>query len=91
MSLEAIERFFILAPAGRMFQRVEKSKSLLSDELQINWLSRNVGPAPLDWLHFGNSLAEVRQLGLPHINQRRSGVLTAIYQSHHKNLKAGVG
>jgi hypothetical protein len=52
---------------------------------------RNAGPAPLDWLHFGNSLAEVRQLGLPDIKQRRRGVLTAIYHHIGKNLKAGVG
>jgi hypothetical protein len=55
---------------------------------------RNAGPAPFDWLHFGNSLAEVRQLGLPDINQRRRGVLTAMTAIYHhisKNLKAGVG
>jgi hypothetical protein len=34
-----IERFFTLVLAGRMSQRVEKPKSLLSDGLQINWLS----------------------------------------------------
>jgi len=38
-----------------------------------------------------DSLAEVRQLGLPDINQRRRGVLTAIYHHISKNLKAGVG
>jgi hypothetical protein len=52
---------------------------------------RNAGPAPFDWLHFGNSLAEVRQLGLLDINQRRRGVLAAIYHHISKNLKAGVG
>ena len=36
-------------------------------------------------------MAEVRQLGLPDVNQSRRGVLAAI--SHHisKNLKAGAG
>jgi len=38
-----------------------------------------------------DSLAEVRQLGLPDINQCRRGVLTAIYHHISKNLKAGVG
>jgi len=38
-----------------------------------------------------DTLAEVRQLGLPDINQRRRGVLTAIYHHISKNLKAGVG
>ena len=38
-----------------------------------------------------DSLAEVRTLGLPDINQRRRGVLTAIYHHISKNLKAGVG
>jgi hypothetical protein len=52
---------------------------------------RNAGPAPFDWLHFGNSLAGVRQLGLPDIKQRRRGVLTAIYHHISKNLKASVG
>ena len=39
-------------------------------------------------------MAEVRQLGLPDINQRRRGVLTAMTAIYHhisKNLKAGVG
>jgi hypothetical protein len=34
-------------------------------------------------------LAEVRQLRLPDIKQRRRGVLTAIYHHIGKNLKAG--
>ena len=36
-------------------------------------------------------MAEVRQLGLPDLNQRRRGVLAAIYHHISKNLKAGVG
>jgi hypothetical protein len=52
---------------------------------------RNAGPAPFDWLHLGNLLADVRQLGLADIKQRRRGVLTAIYHHISKNLKAGVG
>ena len=38
-----------------------------------------------------DTLAEVRQLALPDINQRRRGVLTTIYHQISKNLKAGVG
>jgi hypothetical protein len=38
-----------------------------------------------------DTLAEVRQLGLPDLNQRSRGVLTAIYRHITKNLKAGVG
>src|SRR5207245_7504318 len=47
----------------------------------------------LDWrfLKQWDTLAEVRQLGLPDLNQRRRGVLTAIYHHITKNLKAGVG
>jgi len=47
----------------------------------------------VDWrfLKQWDGLAEVRQLGLPDINQRRRGVLTAIYHHISKNLKAGVG
>src|SRR5882672_6352327 len=47
----------------------------------------------LDWrfLKQWDGLAEVRQLGLPDINQRRRGVLTAIYHHISKNLKVGVG
>ncbi|HET9840182.1 MAG TPA: OmpA family protein [Candidatus Angelobacter sp.] len=47
----------------------------------------------LDWrfLKQWDSLAEVRQLGLPDINQRRRGVLAAVYHHISKNLKAGVG
>jgi flagellar motor protein MotB len=37
------------------------------------------------------SLAEVRTLYLPNANQRRSGVLAAIYHYIGKNLKVGVG
>ena len=74
-----------------MSQRVEKSKSLLSDEVQINWLSEMRSLLRSTGFIIGNSLAEVRQLGLPDINQRRRGVLTAIYHHITKNLKAGVG
>jgi flagellar motor protein MotB len=47
----------------------------------------------LDWrfLKQWDTLAEVRQLGLPDINQRRRGVLAAIYHHVGKNLKVGVG
>jgi flagellar motor protein MotB len=47
----------------------------------------------LDWrfLKQWDGLAEVRQLGLPNINQSRRGVLGAIYHRISKNLKAGVG
>lgn len=47
----------------------------------------------VDWrfLKQWDSLAEVRQLGLPDINQRRRGVLAAVYHHISKNLKAGVG
>lgn len=38
-----------------------------------------------------DSLAEVRTLTLPDLNQQRRGVLTAIYRHISKNLKAGVG
>ncbi|HKT89747.1 MAG TPA: OmpA family protein [Candidatus Sulfotelmatobacter sp.] len=38
-----------------------------------------------------DSLAEVRQLGLPDINENRRGVLAAFYRRITKNLKAGVG
>lgn len=38
-----------------------------------------------------DSLAEVRQLGLPDINQNRRGVLAAFYRRISKNLKAGIG
>jgi hypothetical protein len=38
-----------------------------------------------------DSLAEVRQLGLPDINQNRRGVLAAFYRRIGKNLKAGIG
>jgi hypothetical protein len=47
----------------------------------------------LDWrfLKQWDSLAEVRQLSLPDINQKRRGVLAAFYRRISKNLKAGVG
>lgn len=53
----------------------------------------NLAVLRLDWrlLKQWDTLAEVRQLGLPDINQRRRGVLTAIYHNISKNLKAGVG
>jgi len=38
-----------------------------------------------------DTLAEVRTLELPNINQRRRGVLAAVYHHISKNLKAGVG
>jgi len=47
----------------------------------------------VDWRFFKGleSLAEVRTLNLPGGNQRRSGVLTAIYHHLGKDLKVGVG
>jgi flagellar motor protein MotB len=47
----------------------------------------------VDWrfLKQWDCLAEVRTLELPDINQRRRGVLAAIYYHISKNLKAGVG
>src|SRR5262249_860945 len=47
----------------------------------------------VDWrfLKQWDSLAEVRTLGLPDVNQRRRGALAAIYHHIGKNLKAGVG
>jgi flagellar motor protein MotB len=47
----------------------------------------------LDWrfLKQWDTLAEVRQLDLPDINQRNRGVLAAIYRHISKNLKAGFG
>jgi flagellar motor protein MotB len=47
----------------------------------------------LDWRFFKewDSLAEVRQLDLPDINQRNRGVLAAVYRHISKNLKAGLG
>jgi flagellar motor protein MotB len=38
-----------------------------------------------------DTLAEVRQLGLPDINQSRRGVLAAVYHHITKSLKVGVG
>ena len=53
----------------------------------------NLSVLRLDWrfLKQWDTLAEVRQLGLPDINQRRRGVLAAVYHHISKNLKAGVG
>ena len=47
----------------------------------------------VDWrfLKEWDTLAEVRTLYLPDVNQQRRGVLTAIYRRISKNLKAGVG
>jgi len=47
----------------------------------------------VDWRFFRQleCMAEVRTLGLPDINQRRRGALTAIYHHIGKNLKVGVG
>jgi len=47
----------------------------------------------VDWrfLKQWDTLAEVRQLGLPDLNQNNRGVLTAIYRRISKNLRAGVG
>jgi hypothetical protein len=38
-----------------------------------------------------DTLAEVRQLSLPDINQNQRGVLAAFYRRLTKNLKAGIG
>jgi flagellar motor protein MotB len=47
----------------------------------------------VDWrfLKEWDTLAEVRTLYLPDVNQQRRGALTAIYRRISKNLKAGVG
>ena len=47
----------------------------------------------VDWrfLKQWDTLAEVRQLSLPDLNQNNRGVLTAIYRRITKNLRAGVG
>jgi hypothetical protein len=47
----------------------------------------------LDWRFFKQweSMAEVRTLNLPDLNQTRRGALTAIYHRLGKNMKAGVG
>jgi flagellar motor protein MotB len=47
----------------------------------------------VDWrfLKQWDSMAEVRTLDLPDINQHRRGVLAAVYHHISKNLKAGVG
>src|SRR5437016_2676003 len=47
----------------------------------------------LDWRFFKQweSMAEVRTLNLPDINQSRRGALTAIYHHLGKDLKVGVG
>ncbi|HZI58062.1 MAG TPA: flagellar motor protein MotB, partial [Verrucomicrobiae bacterium] len=53
----------------------------------------NLSVLRLDWrfLKQWDTLAEVRQLGLPDLNQRRRGVLAAIYHHISKNLKVGLG
>ncbi len=53
----------------------------------------NLSVLRLDWRVFKqwDTLAEVRQLGLPDLNQKRRGILAAIYHHISKNLKAGVG
>jgi hypothetical protein len=38
-----------------------------------------------------DSMAEVRMLGLPDVQQRRRGALTAVYRHIGSNLKVGVG
>ena len=47
----------------------------------------------VDWRFYKNweSLAEVRRLDLPDVDQRRDGVLAAIYRYFGEHLKAGVG
>jgi lipopolysaccharide assembly outer membrane protein LptD (OstA) len=47
----------------------------------------------VDWrfLKQWDTLVEVRQLGLPDLNQNNRGVLTALYRRISKNLRAGVG
>jgi hypothetical protein len=47
----------------------------------------------VDWrfLKGWESLAEVRMLDLPDLNQRRTGALAAVYRYFGKHLKAGVG
>ncbi len=47
----------------------------------------------MDWrFHKGwESLVEARMLGLPDVNQRRRGALTAVYRYIGKNLKVGAG
>ena len=74
-----------------MSQRVKKPKSLLSDELQINWLSEMQVLLRSTGFISETHWPRVRQLGLPDINQCRRGILTAIYHHISKNLKAGVG
>ena len=49
--------------------------------LRVDWQFRK------QW----DALAEVRQLGLPDINQNSRGVLAAFYRRISKNLKAGIG
>jgi hypothetical protein len=65
------------------------------DRVQPNFFDNTGQLAVLrvDWrfLKLWDSLAEVRQLGLPDINQRRRGVLVATYYHISQNLKAGVG
>ncbi len=47
----------------------------------------------VDWRFLNNweSLAELRMLDLPDVDQRRDGALVAIYRYIGKNLKVGVG
>ena len=47
----------------------------------------------VDWqfMKQWDTLAEVRQLSLPDLNQNRRGFLTAFYRRITKNLKAGIG
>ncbi len=47
----------------------------------------------IDWrfLEGWESLAEVRMLDLPDVDQRRTGALAAVYRYFGKHLKAGVG
>jgi hypothetical protein len=65
------------------------------DRVQSNFFANAAQLAVLrvDWrfLKEWDSLAEVRTLNLPDVNQSRRGVLAAIYHHIGKNLKAGVG
>ena len=47
----------------------------------------------VDWqfMKHWDTLAEVRQLGLPDINENRRGVLAAFYRRISQNLKVGIG
>ena len=65
------------------------------DRVQRNFFDNAARLAVLrvDWrfLKQWESLAEVRALDLPNLNQRRSGALAAIYHHIGKDLKVGVG